>query len=161
MKKNEQHHHNKIPKLELDDFTFTPPGPMGLNLQNYLQNQANADQDTPLDKNVNQFHKSIDHLQLDSLVEYPLRNKQFSVQNNVTRSVKQNSNLEVNIEVTDQTISENTSIEIESMDINPEKEIPSEPIEPIPPSIPVKFIIMNQNSKPWSPLNTRKYLKNK
>ncbi|WP_417897282.1 hypothetical protein ABN702_13075 [Bacillus haimaensis] len=133
----------KIPKLELEKFTFSPPGPMGWNMAEYEQLLENPDQLVLNESTVNS--------QLDSLKGIQLVELSLSGELKAKHTAK---SLPATEEVPEIFIEE---IEIEDIvqEEEVEEEVPEEMMEvPEPPKKKVTIIIKETSLKmPWvSPL---------
>lgn len=140
MNRNNGREESKIPKLDLDEFTFTPPGPMGLGLEEYIRDQ----QGSLSVKNKNLNGQKFTHTNFGSLLEYPLRKNSVSLQFNATDKIQQSEN-EALTEEKEHINFENQSFTFE----NTESFSESLSDETAPPANSIKIIIMEQNSLPW------------
>jgi S-adenosylmethionine:tRNA-ribosyltransferase-isomerase (queuine synthetase) len=133
----------KIPKLELEKFTFSPPGPMGWNMAEYEQLLENPDQ---LVLNESTVNSQLDSLKGIQLVEFSLSGELKA--KHMTKSL---SATEGDLEEVPEIIIEETELEAEV----PQEEFAEEIVEefmevPEPPKKKVTIIIKETSLKmPW------------
>lgn len=154
----------KIPKLELEKFTFSPPGPMGWNMAEYEQLLENPDQ---LVLNESTVNSQLDSLKGIQLVEYSLsgelKAKHMTKTQPATEKVLEEVP-EIIIEVSElvekvveEEVAEEVVEEIE------EEEVAEEIMEvPDPPQKKVTIIIKETSLKmPWISQELSKTKKNR
>lgn len=149
----------KIPKLELEKFTFSPPGPMGWNMAEYEQLLENPDQ---LVLNESTVNSQLDALKGIQLVEFSL-----SGELKAKHTAKSMPDTEGKLEEVPEIIIEESDLEEKVPEEVPEEiaeEVPEEVAEeevaeeitevPEPPQKKVTIIIKETSLKmPWvSPL---------
>ncbi|CAG9620284.1 hypothetical protein [Sutcliffiella rhizosphaerae] len=148
---------SKIPKLELEKFVFSPPGPMGWNMAEYEKMLKNPDQ---LVLNETTVHSQLEALSSNALVELSLSGK---LSTNKHRSKDEEVlddediieiKVEEEVEEIDYEHENEENLEEDIEEELEEEEVIEEEIEV--PKIKVTIVVEDSNLKlPWISINIK------